>query len=321
MTPLSTSLTDYIAVRRTLGFDLNFEERVLKVFTRFADGEGADHITVDLFLRWKAAFGTANNNTWGHRLGMVRGFACWMKGFDDRTEVPPAGLIPIKWQRPRPHIYTVEQITSLVARAANLRSRYGLRGWSCSTLFGLIAVTGLRINEALKLNDDDVDLDAAVITVRRGKNGKARYIPIARSAVERLIAYRAERVRILGPSPGAFFRLDDGQRLSEWSARYSFAVVSQDIGLRSEQRFCRHGHGPRIHDLRHTFAVHTILDWYRKGLDPDREMIKLSTYLGHSKPDHTYWYIEAVPELLQLASERAERSLAETAAVKKGGRS
>lgn len=320
MTTLSKSLTDYIAVRRSLGFDFTFEERVLKVFTRFAEGEGAGYITVELFLRWKVAFGSANNNTWGHRLGMVRGFASWMKGYDERTKVPPAGLIPVKWQRPRPYIYSSEQIASLVARASKLRSRYGLRGRSCSTLFGLIAVTGLRINEALMLDEPDVDLDAAVITVRRGKNGEARYIPIARSTVECLFAYRAERDRIVGASPGAFFRLDDGHRLSEWSARYSFAVVSQDMGLRSDQRFYRHGHGPRIHDLRHTFAVQTILDWYRKGLDPDREMIKLSTYLGHSKPDHTYWYIEAVPELLQLASERAERSLAEVGAVKKGRR-
>lgn len=319
MTTLSQRLDEYIAVRRSLGFDLSFEERVLKVFTRFADEEGADHMTVDLFLRWKAAFGTANKNTWGHRLGMVRAFARWLKGHDERTEVLPPGLIPLKWQRPRPYIYSDEEVASFVSRAAKLRSRYGLRGWTCATLFGLIAVTGLRINEALKLDDDDVDLDAGVITVRRGKNGKARYVPIAPSTVERLAAYRDERVRLLGKTVGAFFRNDDGRRPTDCCARYNFAVVSQDMGLREAQRFCRHGRGPRIHDLRHTFAVRTIMGWYRNGLDPDREMIKLTTYLGHAKPDHTYWYIEAVPELLQLASERAERSLAEGVA-KKGGR-
>jgi integrase/recombinase XerD len=320
MMTLSQRLDDYLAVRRSLGFDLSFEERMLRVFTRFAKDEGAGHITADLFLRWKAAFGKANNNTWAQRLGMVRAFARWLKGYDERTDVPPQGLVLGKWHRSRPYIYSEKEVATLVARAAKLRSRYGLRGWTCSTLFGLIAVTGLRINEALKLDDDDMDLDAGVITVKRGKNGKARYVPIAPSTIERLAVYRNERMRLLGETMGAFFCNDDGRRPTDCCARYNFAAVSQDMGLREAQRFCRHGRGPRIHDLRHTFAVRTIMDWYRKGLDPDREMIRLTTYLGHSNPDHTYWYIEAVPELLQLASERAERSLAEGVALKGGAR-
>jgi len=318
MTTLSQCLDDYLAVRRSLGFDLSFSARVLRGFTAFADREGADHITVDLFLRWKNVFGNANNDTWSARLGMVRLFAGWLQGHDARTEVPPSGLIAGKLRRGRPYIYSDGEVAKIITRAAKLRSRYELRGWTCSTLFGLIAVTGLRINEALQLDDDDINLDAGVITVKRGKNGRARFVPIAASAVERLRIYRAERVRLLGATAGAFFRNDDGRRVGDCWARYNFAVVSQEIGLREAQRFCKHGRGPRIHDLRHTFAVRTIMGWYRRGLDPDREMIKLSTYLGHVKPEHTYWYIEAVPELLQLASERAERSLA-SSAPKRGG--
>lgn len=320
MTTLSQRLADYLAVRRSLGFDLSVDGRVLRVFAAFADRAGADHITVDLFLRWKAAYGHANNDTWSHRLGMVRAFASWLRGYDERTEIPPAGLIPAKWRRPRPYIYSGEEVATLVSRAARLRSRYGLRGWTCSTLFGLIAVTGLRINEGLQLDDDDIDLDAGVITVKRGKNRKIRLVPIAPSTVQRLMAYRVERMRLLGSKTGAFFRNDEGHRMTDCSARYNFAVVSQGMGLRERQRFCKHGRGPRIHDLRHTFAVNTMMDWYRKGLDPDREMLRLSTYLGHLKPDHTYWYIEAVPELLQLASKRAFRSLAKDAAGKGGAR-
>ncbi len=320
MTTLSQRLTDYLAVRRSLGFSLAFDGRILRVFTAFADRAGADHITVDLFLRWKAVYGHANSNTWSHRLGMVRAFASWLKGYDDRTEIPPAGLIPARWRRPRPYIYSEKEVATLVSRAAGLRSLYGLRGWTCSTLFGLIAVTGLRVNEALRLDDDDVDLDAGVITVKRCKNGKARLVPIASSTAERLAAYHAERMRLLRPAAGAFFRNDEGRRMSDCSARYNFAVISQEMGLRERQRFCKHGRGPRIHDLRHTFAVRTIMNWYRKGLDPDREMLRLSTYLGHLKPDYTYWYIEAAPELMQLASKRAERSLAAGAAGKGGAR-
>lgn len=318
MIALSQRLAEYLSLRRSLGFDLRFEGRVLRVFTAFADRQASDYITVALFLRWKATYGHANNNTWAHQLGMVRGFAMWLKGYDERTEVPPTGLIPAKWHRPKPYIYSGEEIATIVSRAALLPSRYGLRGLTCSTLFGLVAVTGLRINEALKLDDDDIDLSAGVITVKRGKNRRARFVPIVPSTIKRLAAYRAERIRLLGLGAGAFFRNDDGRRPTDCCARYNFAVVSQAVGLRQSQRFCRHGRGPRIHDLRHTFAVHTIMGWYRKGLDPDREMLRLSTYLGHVKPDHTYWYIEAVPELLELASKRAERSLA-LATSKKGG--
>jgi integrase/recombinase XerD len=310
MTTLTESLEEYLVVRRSLGYDLSFTARVLRVFTSFADREGADHITVDLFLRWKQGFGKASNNTCATRLGMVRGFAGWLQAQDARTEVPPAGLIVGKLRRCRPYIYSEREVAEIVTRAAKLSSGYGMRGWTCSTLFGLIAVTGLRINEAIALDDHEVDLEEGVVTVRRSKNGTGRYVPLAPSTVARLRAYRAERTRLLGPTPGPFFLTERATRPTDCNARYNFALVSQKLGLREPQRFCRHGRGPRIHDLRHTFAVRTIIGWYRKGLDPDREMIKLSSYLGHTKPEHTYWYIEAVPELLQLASKRAERALA-----------
>ena len=309
MTPLTVRLKHYIAVRRSLGYDLSFAERVLRRFAEFADRERADHITVDLFLRWKKHYGSANNHTWSTRLSMVRVFASWLQGFDPRTEVPPPGLISSKPRRTRPYIYTDDQIAEIVTEAGRLPSSYGLRGWTCSTLFGLIAVTGLRVSEAIGLDDKDVDLNEAVLTVRRGKNGKSRFVPISPCAAERLRAYRAERNRILGTGRVAFFLLENGERPADCCARYNFALVCQRIGLRERQVFNKHGRGPRIHDLRHTFAVRTIMDWYRRGLDPDREMLKLSTYLGHTKPELTYWYIEAIPELLQLACERAERNL------------
>ena len=154
----------------------------------------------------------------------------------------------------------------------------------------------------------------AVLSVRRGKNGKSRFVPLSRIAAERMRAYRAERNRILGHGRARVLPLENGERPGDCCARYNFALVCQRIGLRERQLFNKHGRGPRIHDLRHTFAVRTIMDWYRRGLDPGREMLKLSTYLGHTHPDHTYWYIDAIPELLQLACERAERNLSERGA-------
>ena len=169
-------------------------------------------------------------------------------------------------------------------------------------------MTGLRISEALDLDGKDVDLDLGVLTVRRGKGGKARLVPVHDSITARLVAYAHERDRLLGFTPQSFFATDHGTPPGDCSARYNFAIVCQRIGLRPAQQYGRHGRGPRIHDLRHSFAARTILGWYRAGKGPAREMIRLTTYLGHAKPEHTYWYIEAVPELLELASRRVTDS-------------
>ncbi len=311
MTSLAERLRSYLAVRRGLGCDLATTERILRRFVAFAEQEQAEFLSPMLFLRWKEQFGSANNNTWSARLGIVRRFAGWLQGFDSRNEVPPANLVTGRLRRARPYIYTIEQITQIVATAAQLPSDYGLRGLTCATLFGLIAVTGLRISEAIGLDDGDVDLNEAVVTVRQSKNGKSRWLPISSSTAQRLAAYRRIRTRVGNLQQPSFFQWDNGRRPTDCGLRYNFALVSQQLGLREPSRLRKHGRGPRVHDLRHTFAVQTILGWYRHGLDPDREMAKLSTYLGHSGPNGTYWYIEAVPELLRLAAERAERSLAQ----------
>jgi integrase len=311
MSTLAQQLDRYLAIRRSLGFDLGTSARVLRGFVAFAHGRKAKHVTTDLFLAWQAEFGEANQQTWSARLGMVRQFALWLSGIDPQNEVPPKGLIPGRYRRTRPYIYSEQEIARIVAEAARLPSPNGIRALTFATLFGLIAVTGLRISEAVALDDSDIDLENGVLTVRRGKSGKARIVPLAPSATNRLAAYARERDRLLGRAPRSFFVSDTGKRPDDCSARYNFAVVCQRIGLRTPQKFNKHGRGPRIHDLRHTFAARTMVNWYRTGKDPEREMIKLSTYLGHTEPAHTYWYIEAVPELLALASERAARAISQ----------
>ncbi len=314
MISLSQRLDQYLALRRSFGFDLAFAERVLRKFTAFADARGDCHITTDLFLAWKAAYGSASNATWANRLGMVRGFSRWLAERDGLTHVPPAGLIPARrYARKAPYIYTRKEIGSLVAAAATLPSVYGLRSAVWQTVFGLVAVTGLRINEALNLDRKYVDLDHGFLQIEKSKNGTGRLIPIHESTTERLTSYAAVRDRILGPTEGRFFLKEDGTPAGDCGARYNFAEISRVVGLRGPQLYHRHGTGPRIHDLRHTFAVRTILGWFREGHEIDREMYKLSAYLGHVQPEHTYWYIEAVPELMQLAADRAERRYREDA--------
>ena len=279
----------------------------------FADREGADHITVDLFLRWKRT--SAGPTTTPGRIGSAwcAAFAGWLQGHDARTEVPPAGFIVGKLRRSRPYIYPATE----VATHRHRRGELPVALWDARLdIRDLVRIdrghgpSGLT--KRSRSTSDDIDLEDGVITVRRGKNGTARYVPLAPSTVAKLRAYRAERTSVARPDDQARSSFSDsGARPTDCSVRYNFALVSQDARPAGRlNAYCKHGRGPRIHDLRHTFAVRTIIGWYRKGLDPDREMIKLSTYLGHAKPEPTYWYIEAVPELLQLASQRAERALA-----------
>jgi integrase/recombinase XerD len=311
MSTLAQELDRYLTIRRSLGYDLSTAARVLRRFVTFAHGRKARHITTDLFLAWQAEFGEANQQAWSARLGMVRQFALWLSGINPKNEVPPKALIPGRYRRTRPYIYSEQEIVRIVKEAARLPSPNGIRALTFATLFGLIAVTGLRVSEAIALDNSDVDLENGVLTVRCGKSGKARIVPISETTVERLIAYAAERDRLLGRTPKPFFVSDTGNRPDDCSARYNFATVCQRIGLRAPQKFNKHGRGPRIHDLRHTFAARAMVNWYRSGKDPEREMIKLSTYLGHTEPTHTYWYIEAVPELLALASERVVRAISQ----------
>ena len=310
MSNLSGELHRYLTIRRSLGYRLRAHERILRKLVTFAEHQGAEHISTDLFLRWRKASGDARRHTWAQSLAMVRLFAEWLHAIDPKHEVPPQGLIPKCKRRPRPYIYSDADIRRIVEAAGDLPSPNDIRALTYPALFGLIAVTGMRIGEALSLDAGDVDLETGVVTIRPGKFGKSRLLPLSIGTTARLAAYAKERDRRLGCPPQPFFVSDCGGRIADNTARDTFAAVCRNVGIRRAQRFGRSGRGPRIHDLRHTFAVRTLMDWYRTGKDPAREMIKLTTYLGHADPADTYWYIEAVPELLQLAAARATASLA-----------
>jgi len=311
MKTLSQRLDEYLALRRSMGFDLSFDERVPRKFTTFGDENGFHRISTSLFLDWKANHGGADNNNWSHRLGTVRGFAFRLAEHDDHTEVPSSQLVIGRYRRRVPYIYAPVQITEIVAEAGRLPSPYGLRSALRLTLFGPIAVTGMRVNEALSLERHDVDLDRALLTLGNTENGRDRRLPINNDTAHPLAEYARKRDRPVTRDSSRFFIQEDGQHAKDCAARYNFAQVSKNLGIRSPQAFNRHGHGPRIHDLRHTFAVHTVLDWFRFGRDIEAEMYKLGTYLGHSEPKHTFRDIEAVPEPMQLAATRAEQRILE----------
>lgn len=307
MSDLQRALDEYLAIRRTLGFTLCLPARLLRSFVAFVDQAGGAFITTDLALRWATQSPAVQPATWTWRLGIVRRFAAWRRATDPRTEVPPEGLLGHRYRRKPPHQYSDDEVVQIVRVAGALPSARGLRGRTYATLFGLLAATGLRLSEGCHLARGDVDLEQSFLVIRRTKFGKSRLVPVHRSTCAALRAYADARDRVVPrPTTPAFFLSERGTRITEWTARYTFAAVSRTVGLRAPAGGHRHGRGPRLHDLRHRFAARTLIDWYRAGRDVERDIPKLATYLGHAHVTDTYWYLEAVPELLQLAAERRQ---------------
>lgn len=305
MNSLRQALEEYLAIRHALGYKLRLPASQLRNFVTFMEGSAAEYITTALALEWAKLPADVQPATWADRLAIVRRFATWQSAADPRTEVPPEQLLPHRYCRKPPYIYSDEEIEALVQAAAALPSSRGLRGATYSTVFGLLAVTGMRINEAVQLDRDDVDLEHGMLTIQRTKFGKSRLVPLHASSIKALITYAQKRDAVIkAVTTKAFFLSERNRRITEWSTRYNFARVSAKVGLRPVAPGFRHGKGPRIHDMRHRFAVTTLLDFYRAGIDVERELPKLSTYLGHVHVYETYWYLEAVPELLELATER-----------------
>ncbi len=309
MTALAEAVRDYLAVRRALGAQFHTVERHLKRFVEFAAREHAEVITTDLALRWATAPGPASTCTRAACLADVRRFAAWRSVDDPRTEIPPVDLLPCRRVRRPPYVYTDEEIVRIVEGARQLPSLLGLRAQTSATLFGLLAVTGLRLSEALGIDRDEVDLEGGVLVVRRAKLGKTRFLPLHESTCAALRRYGEQRDRLRPRvATKAFFVTEQGTRVIASNAERTFATVSQTIGLRPRLAGGRRGRGPRLHDMRHRFAVRTLVRWYREGRDVERELPKLVTYLGHAHVANTYWYFEAVPELLELAAARAARA-------------
>jgi len=307
MSTLHDALEEYLAARRALGTQLKWPATSLRRFADFVAADGAEFVTTDLAVRWAVQAVGVQPATHARRLAIVRGFAVWLQATDARTQVPPQRLLPAVHRRPAPHIYNDREIADLIAAAGHLRSASGLRGTTYQTLLGMLAACGLRPGEALALDSGDVDLVGGVLAVRDSKFGKSRFVPLEQSARAALAAYATFRdtVRPCRETP-AFLVTARGTRLGASAVRRTFARLCQTVGLRARKHLRRVGRGPRLQDLRHSFATRRLVEWYRAGLDVDRLMPRLATYLGHVSTVETYWYIQAVPELLRLATERLE---------------
>jgi integrase len=294
---------EYLSLRRGLGSRLVKQGVLLLDFGRFLDQiEHSGPITAELALRWARAPKSKNPDQTARRLGTIRNFLRHRAGFDPATEVPPTKLIGRGIRRKPPHIYTQAEVEALLSVSRKLRPRGGLRPHTYTTLFSLLLSTGLRISEALYLEDSNVDLRKGVLTVCDGKFGKSRLVPLHSTALEPLHDYVAHRNHV-APSSTSFFRTKRHESLSYSRVHMTFSDLRRRLGWTATGR----ARCPRIHDMRHTFAVRCLVRWYRDGVQADRKIAHLATYLGHVDVRYTYWYLTAVPELTVLASERFER--------------
>ena len=305
MTPLRSAVHQYLTMRRSLGFHLSEAGRLLPKFVTFMEQHRASVVTTPLALAWAQQAQTVSAAEPARRLSMVRIFARYRHAIDPRTEIPPDGLLPYRPQRARPYLYSDHEIRQLLYAARTLPARGGFRPWAYHGLFGLLSVSGLRLGEARNLRVDDVDLDAAVLTIRHAKFGKSRLVPLHASTCHVLATYLARRRRYwAGRSVSPYLFVSNwGNRLNVGSVHRTFYTLSRQLGLRGPTDH----HGPRIHDLRHRFAVKTLWRWYRTGQDPDRRLPILSAYLGHVHVRDTYWYLSAWPELMREVMRRVER--------------
>jgi integrase len=304
MSPLRQALAGYLAVRRALGYKLARPEKLLGQFITYLEAAGATTITTEHALAW--AILPAGDASWhASRMSAVRGFAAYLRTIDPSAEVPPADLIPWRPRRATPYLYSDADITALIAAAARLR--FPLRTATYQTLIGLLAVAGMRVGEAIRLDRPDADLDVGVLTIRQSKFGKSRLIPLHPTTTAALRGYLRLRDRLHPhPSTAALFITPAGTRLMYCNVHSTFQQLARHAGLQPRSSSCR----PRIHDLRHSFAVRSLLDAYASGQDGQARLALLSTYLGHVDPAATYWYLSAAPELLALAGQRLEHHLA-----------
>jgi integrase/recombinase XerD len=304
MNTLREAVTDYLAMRRNLGYKLELAGIGLASFVSFMEKEGADWITVRLALNWAQQPALMEPSGWAKRLGYVRGFAAYRSATDPRTEIPSSDLLPHRPKRANPYLYTQVEIQALLTAALNIPPASGLGRYTYYCLFGLLAVSGMRLGEVLNLKEDEVDLHNGVLTINGTKFGKSRLVPLHESTQLALRDYKCRRDALLKErSASHFFISRTGNRVLDQHVERTFLRLSRKIGLRSPEAKT----GPRIHDLRHRFAIETMLSWYRRGEEVERRLPLLSTYLGHVCVANTYWYLTTCPELMGEAVKRLEQ--------------
>jgi integrase len=304
MNSLREMAEDYLRMRRALGYKLEISGWQLMCFISYLEEIGAQTVTIDDAVAWATQPAGADPGYWGSRLSVVRQFARHLQTLDPACEVPPARLLPDRARRAIPYLYEPEEVVALLRATDGLR--WPLQRANYRTLIGLLAVTGLRLGEAIRLDRDDVDAHYRLLRILDSKFGKSREVVLHESTMHALASYDRLRDRLC-PEPrcNAFLVSIRGTRLNPKCIHHIFPQLVRIAGLKPHSPRCR----PRPHDLRHAFAVRTLLEWYRDGVDVQARLPLLSTYMGHANPANTFWYLTAAPELLGLVAERLDSTM------------
>lgn len=299
MSTLSGHVEDYLRLRRALGYKLERAGQLLPRLIAYLEAAGSPTLTSELAISWARLPAQARPNHWAARLAVARGFARYLQTIEPATEVPPPGVFPARRHRPAPYLWSPQDIARLLDDARALPSP--LRAATHEALFGLLAVSGMRIGEAIGLDRDDVAFDTGVITIRHAKFDRSRLVPLHATTTAALRTYATERDRLCpARASTAFFVSGAGTRLNRSDVAKTLKGITTAMGLRTDTV------QPTAHQLRHSFAVQTLIDWHRSGVRVDEHITTLSTYLGHIAPADTYWYLSASPELMGLAADRLD---------------
>lgn len=303
MSELACALDGYLATRRGAGYKLERAEKLLRQFLDYCAKVGAATVTAEVAVAWAGLPQGASPGWQRQRLSVVRQFAAWRQLTDPATQVPPADALGSATpRRAVPYLYSDDEIAALIAAAETLRWPLGRATYA--TLVGLLAVTGMRVGEAIRADREDLDVHAGWLRVRQAKLGKSRQLALSPSALQALQRYGRRRDELCpAPTTNALLVSSAGTRLLACNVEATFRKLVGLAGLRPRSARCR----PRLHDLRHSFAVATLVEWYRAGVDVAARLPALSTYLGHVDPKATYWYLSAAPELMALAADRLEQ--------------
>lgn len=294
---LSDHVDDYLRLRRALGYKLERAGRLLPQFIDYLQAADATTVTSDLAISWAREATNARPNHWAARLAVVRGFARYLHTIDPTTQIPPAGVFPTRRHRPAPYLWSEQDIHRVLDATATLSTP--LKAATYQALFGLLAVSGMRVGEAIGLDRDDFDITSGVITIRHAKFDRPRLVPLHPTTTTALHAYLGERDQLCSaPTSAALFITGTGGRLNRSEIAKTLRQLTTATGLRTDTVH------PTPHQLRHSFAVQTMIDWHRSGVSIDDRIAVLSTYLGHVSPADTYWYLSASPELMALAADR-----------------
>ena len=302
---ITRQIEEYIAYKRSLGYLIKVESQELRRFAKYTrDIEHKGSLTAELAIQWASLDNNFTRKYMARRLETLHTFAVYISAFDAQAQIPQSGIFGKAHLRTAPYIYTEGEVLSLMHHAGRLYSPDGIRAYTVASAIGLMYATGIRVSELTSLKIANVRIKEGYVFINSSKFKKDRLVPLHYTVIARLSEYRAFIERKIGVKndDDYFFVTSYGRRFNTRAFEYAFQLIRPLV-------FCDAERPPRLYDLRHTFACNTLKRWHETGDDVNWKLYLLSTYMGHVKPEDTYWYLSATPELLGIAARKFQVSV------------